>query len=105
MWRWRPEGRAVRARSGVATSAAAQPLVDDGRGWVDVEVVGVQIDAGRNDVVDLVEEVIAEFHVYASEEIGEVLRAARANQHRTDRGVRADEGDGQMCERQPDFGG
>jgi hypothetical protein len=55
----------------------------------EAEVVVCRVDfgAGRNDVVDPVEDVVAQFHVRAGQKILEVLGCAGADEDRRDRGM------------------
>jgi hypothetical protein len=59
--------------AGPAASAAAQPLVDKRR-WREVDVIRIQVRTGRDDLVDLVENVVAELDIGSGQQIAQLLR-------------------------------
>ena len=58
----------------------------------------MQVNSGRHDLVDAVEHVVAQAYVGPGQQVVELIGAPRADQHRGDRGVSADERDGQVRE-------
>src|SRR6202165_2178973 len=68
---------------------------------IDVEVAGVHVNSGWHDLVNAVEHVVAKAYVGPGQQVVELIGAPRADQHRRDRWVRADERDSQVRQWQP----
>ena len=75
-----------------------------GRGG-EAHVAGVEVDAGRDDLVDAVEHVVGEHHVGAGQQVVELLGRAGSDDDRGDRRVGPHERGGQVGQREARLGG
>src|SRR5450432_1107041 len=98
----------ARRRTSSASATEGRPapeLLDCQRRWCRAVVVcRVELRARRHDLVDAVENVVAQYDVRAGQQILKLLGGSGPDEHRRDRRVRSHERDGEVGQWHPRLG-